>query len=183
MGKKWMKCALALVMIVAGLAGFLWEFTVVDNDMYTIVDTHYGNRIECHITSTDGNSKDGVGGENADEAVRKALAGDVEDWRAFFVFRYGECCIPGIEWLTEPILPKGYTVVNNDDEVRWYADECVFRFCGELDGIIRSCSPDSSERRQFLREYDFLKADFFTVNGKISHWEAILIPREELFSE
>jgi len=152
MGKKWMKCALALVMIVAGLAGFLWEFTVVDNDMYTIVDTHYGNRIECHIESVGGDVISTVAGENADDAVWKVLTGNVGRLEAFYSLkslRITERRVLGIEWLVEPILPKGYTV----DSVVWRADVCSFGFSGEFFGTIASYSPDSHLYQYFLETY------------------------------
>ena len=122
MGKKWLRCVLAMVMIVAGLAGFLWEFTVVDNDMYTIVDTHYGNRIACHIDSIGDVSTVGkIGGENADAAIRKMVAGEVWWTDAYYSLKNKEYCVPGIEWLIEPILPEGtgsvLTFVSSDPSV------------------------------------------------------------------
>jgi len=157
MGKKIMKTILALVMIVAGLAGFLWEFTVEENNFYTIVDTHYGNRIVCHKPFS-GDLIGAVYGENMADVVQKMVAGGVEAWSgvmAGVIFRDGDRCVPGIEWLAEPVLPRGYTLA---DESYWGGDECGFSFRNELDGgryagEIWSCNPNSSRYQSFLKSF------------------------------
>lgn len=158
MGKKWLRRALALVMIVAGLAGFLWEFTVADNEMYTIVDTHYGNRIECHIESIgDVDTLGKIGGKNADEAVRKMLAGKVWWSDAFYSLKNKEYCVPGIEWLVEPILPEG----SSAGGMSWTSEFCSFSITinGHYCGIVISCSEDFSDYQSYLKSHELRTAD------------------------
>ena len=158
MGERIMKTILALVMIVAGLTGFLWEFTVVDNDMYTIVDTHYGNRIECHIESIgDVDTLGKIGGKNADEAVRKMLAGKVWWSDAFYSLKNKEYCVPGIEWLIEPILPEGISSGGMD----WTPEFCSFSIAinGQYRGVVISCDEDFTDFQGYLKSHEQRTAD------------------------
>jgi len=149
--KESLKSVFALLIIAVGLAGFLWEFTVVDNDKYTIVDTHYGNRLVHYAKSMGGNAVDKVAGlgENADEAVLNVLTENVAYIQVDYSLRNVERNVPGIEWLTEPILPENCFALN----AFWSPDFCTFRFTGEFNGTITGCRKDFYYYRNLLETY------------------------------
>ena len=165
MGKKWLRRALALVMIVAGLVGFLWEFPVTDNKYCTVWDTHYGNRFEYHTEQPNlywdfSHVKE----TSTEAAVRKVLAEKTSHSRWGVRFGDRERNVPGIEWLTEPILPEGCYV----REVIWYADYCMFLFSGEFSGSITNLREDTGYYRIFVEEYERQ-----TAEGENSEWYSV----------
>ena len=144
MGKKIMKTILALVMIVAGLTGFLWEFPIVDNEYYTIVDTHYGNRfvLNTSFTGEPGGIGDGFYGKSADEALRDVLYREAAPGAMANCVDTGQRTVPGIEWIHKVRLPKGCT----GSGATWYADGFSYGVQGAAKGRV---TMNESEKREY----------------------------------
>ena len=136
--KKYWKAVLAPVMIVAGLVGFLCEFPVVDNERYTIWDTHYGNRFVYTYGGNDVQlgEAENIYEQDAESGLLRILRGSASVNAAYYAFLPEKSIAPGIEWLAVPKLPQGCTI----DQVQWLAAGCTYEFSGDISGRFQICT-------------------------------------------
>lgn len=155
--KELRKIILPLAMIAVGLVGFLWEFTIVDNEYYTIMDTHYGNRIDYHWDQYPPRDDLSIPfvveyfhGENSEDALQDLLFGGAAPTKAGYSIG-AHRMIPGLEWLSVPKLPEGYAV----EKTELLDSRFVFYFQGKGDGYLATCS--AVQYHKMVANYNSLK--------------------------
>lgn len=137
MDKKIGKAILALVMVAAGLAGFLWEFTIMESEYFSVIDTHYGNRFEYHfLSSAPPDNISYLREKDVESGLREFLEARMPGNKLYYSFNNARRNVPGIEWLVKPVLPQGCVV----ESVQWHADRVHAFVSGDVSGRVTICN-------------------------------------------
>ncbi|MBE6948503.1 MAG: hypothetical protein E7456_01530 [Ruminococcaceae bacterium] len=108
------------------------------------------------------------------------------NWFASVLEQYGDdavICVNGVERnikaFVNPVIGERYMKKWKTMTKLGESDEATYYFFGPPDCEITDC--DNSWLTLNGKCYKFIRAEAYRVEGKISHWEAVLRHREEEF--